>query len=260
MTFDFVDDAGHEVVDLTADADTLKRALDAIINVDEVKLHFNGGGLSVKYTDPAHVMINQMTVPPEALAEYELTDPTTVGTNVDRLMTTLRPARVTANDEIRLNVHTEEMDSYVNRSYGDDAESTYHTQWKLIDPDSIREEPDPPDLDLTEVDVDLTQLHDAVSSVGGPFDHVRIETIEEGLRISGNDDTHGTEATIHGDIPDGINAIYSSDYLTDIADAVKGLQADSVTLKAGEEFPLVVDWGRDDGVEGTYMLAPRVED
>jgi len=40
---------------------------------------------------------------------------------------------------------------------------------------------------------------------------------------------------------------------------VKSLQPDDVTLKLGEEFPLEVQWERDDGVHGVYMLAPRIQ-
>jgi len=153
------------------------------------------------------------------------------------------------------------MDTYVDRQYADGVSSTFHNVWKLIDPDSVRQEPDMPDLgdNHQSVDVELQQLHDAVSSVGGPYDHTQFQATDDGLLLSGNDDTSGTEVTIHGDVPDGINAIYSNDYLTDIAGAVKSLQPDNVTLKLGEEFPLKVQWGRDDGVHGVYMLAPFIK-
>jgi len=261
MSFDFIDDDGHDVVDLTGDPDTLKRAIDSVI-VAEAKFHFEDDGLSTAYVDPANVLMGDLTVPAGALESYALAEATTVGTNTDTLSSSLQPARVTKNDEIRLSVMSRQMDAYVDREYSPAASSTFHDRWKLIDPESIRQEPELPDLgdQLHAVDLTLNQLHDAVSSVGGHYEHVEFETVADGLRVRGHDDTTGSEVLIHGDIPDGIEAMYSADYLTDIADAVKSLQADDVTLKLGEDIPLKVDWGRDDGVHGTYMLAPRIPD
>jgi len=259
--FNFVDHDGHEVVDLTAEPDTLKRALDSIINVSEVKMRFTDSGLSVAYVDPANVMMGVLEVPADAFDAYDLEQETVIGTNITRMTKTLRPARVTKNDEIRLSVKSRQMNTYVSREYAEGVESTFHNQWKLLDPDSIRQEPDIPDLGdhLSAVDVNLDQLHDAVSSVGGPYDYSEFKSVDNGLRLRANDNTSGTEVLIHGDVPDGISALYSNDYLTDIADATKGLQPDDVTLKLGEEYPLKVLWERDDGVHGEYMLAPRIQ-
>jgi len=260
MSFDFVDDDGHDVVDLSGEPDTLKRAIDSVL-VSEAKLHFDTEGLSTSYVDPANVMMGILNVPTEALDTYDLTEATTVGVNTDTLSSTLRPARVTQNDDIRLSVMSRQMDTYVSREYAEDVASTFHNRWKLMDPDSLREEPDTESIvDIPEaVDINLDQLHDAVSSVGGPYDHVEFVSVTDGLRIRGHDDTSGSEVLIHGDIPDEIEAKYSADYLTDIANAVKSLQADDVTLKLGEDIPLKVLWERDDGVHGQYMLAPRIQ-
>jgi len=153
------------------------------------------------------------------------------------------------------------MDSYVQRQYDDDRASTFHNVWKLIDPDSVRAEPDVPDIEesLEIVNIELQQLHDAVSTVGSAYKHTQFQSIDDGLKLTGNDDTSGAAVTIHSDVPDGINSFFSNDYLTDIADAVQSLQPESVTLMLGEEYPMKVEWERDDGVSGMYMLAPRVE-
>jgi len=262
MSFDFVDDDGHEVVDLTGEPDTLKRALDSIINVDEAKLRFEDDGLTVRYVDPANVMMGSLTVPADSLECYDLEQETVVGTNTTQMSKTLRPARVSKDDEIRLSVKSRQMNTYVSREYADAVSTTFHNQWKLIDPDSIRQEPDMPDLEdeLESVDMGLTQLHDAIQSVGAPYDHTEFKSVPNGLRLRADDGERGTEVLIHGIEATGIEVLFSNDYLIEIADAVKSLQADDVTLKLGAELPVKVEWERDDGVYGTYMLAPRKRD
>jgi len=261
MSFDFIDTQGDDVAEIEGPADTLKRAFGSIINVGETKLFVDDERLRTQYVNSANVMMGVLNVPAEALETYNVEQESVVATNIDRLNNSLRPARVTKTDEIRLSIKQRQMDTYVDRQYDDSVSSEFHNVWKLLDPDSVRQEPIIPDLEehLEVIDVDLQQLHDAVSSVGNPYKHTEFKSTDDGLRLRGNDSTHGTEVTIHGEVPDGIHALYSNDYLTDIADAVKSLQADDVTLKIGEEFPIKVKWARDDGVNGEYMLAPRIQ-
>jgi len=259
MTFDFIDSPGDDVADIEADAETLKRTLNGIVNVQEAKLHFAPDCIGTTYVDPANVMMGSLTIPREALDTYVNYTDAVVATNTTMLDDALRPARVTASDSVALSAREMQMEATVERDYADGSTTTYRNVWKCIDPESVRQEPDIPELDLQTLDVQVSQLHDAINVLDTPYSEIHIKRTDDGLVLSGHDDISGGEVTIHGDYPEGINSIFSVDYLGDIADAVKTLQPEDVTLALGEEMPLKVQWERADGINGTYSLAPRVQ-
>jgi len=259
MTFDFIDSPGDDVAEIEADAETLKRTLNGIVNVDETKIHFAPDCIGTTYVDPANVMMGSLTIPREALDTYVNYEDAVVATSTTMLDDALRPARVTASDSVALSAREMQMEATVERDYADGSTTTYRNVWKCIDPESVRQEPDIPNLDLQTVDVDVGQLHDAINVLDTPYSEIHVTSTDDGLVLSGHDDTSGGEVTIHGDYPKAINSIFSVDYLADIADAVKTLQPNDVTLGLGEEIPMKLEWERDDGINGVYMLAPRVQ-
>jgi len=262
--FDFKDAAGKQLVEIETDAEPLKRAVDAVL-VSEAKLSVGPDGLSTTYVDSANVMMGEINIPADAFETYDhMGDGSTmVGLTVSALSTALRPARMSGDDSVRVNLAERQSDVWVDRAYGDDAESTYHSGFRNLDPDSLRQQPDLSDLadfETAEIDTTVDQLNDAVQTVASQFDHVEIRTTDDGLRIGCTSDTKGSEVFIRGDYETGFEGYYSQDYLTDITAAVKKLKADSVTIELGVDVPIRVFWERDDGISGQYALAPRIKD
>lgn len=261
--FDFKDAAGDHLVDIDAEAEPLKRAVETLL-VEETKLNVTPDGLSTAYVDPANVMMGQTTIPSDVFETYDYQlediDDRVVGLSVSRLQSALRPARMRGDDAVSLSLNQRQTDVWVDRAYGDDAESTFHSGFRNIDPESVRQSPDM-DLDLETVTIDLNidQLRDAVHTVAGRFDEMRVQTTDDGLRFGMVEDTEGSEVVVHGDYDGEYGAIYSKDYLTDITDAVKTLQPETVTVELGLDVPLSVEWERADGISGVFMLAPRIQ-
>ena len=256
MTFDFTDNPGSDLAEIDGPAATIKRAFGSIL-VDECKINLESDGIHTEWVNPPNVMAGTLTIPDDTLETYDLATEGQIGLNTGDLSDAIRPARVSADDTVSLSVAQRQIDSWVDREY-DDGAITFHDVWRLIDPDSIREFDGLPELDLVEIDLSAKRFTDAVESVGRKYEHIDMVGTDDGLELRGHDDTSGAEATIHTDLPDEFQSIYSKDFLVEIAAAVRSLQPDSITVRIAEEYPLFVDWERPDGVSGTYMLAPRI--
>ena len=136
----------------------------------------------------------------------------------------------------------------------------------LIDPDSIRQEPDLPDLDLSaEIVVEGRDIDRAVTAADMVSDHIAlgVDPDDEEFYVDAEgdtDDVHlelGTEDLI--DLTAGeARSLFSLDYLKDMD---KAIPSDAeVTTELGEEFPVKMHFGYAEG-DGhvTFMLAPRIQ-
>jgi len=136
----------------------------------------------------------------------------------------------------------------------------------LIDPDSIRQEPDIPDLDLpTEIVTEASELQRGIKAGDMVSDHIRLrsEHDSEEFYISAEGDTDDTNLTLTREdlidlVPGDSDSLFSLDYLQDM---VKAMPKDvAVTLELGEEFPVKLHFDYADGTgNATYMLAPRIQ-
>jgi len=258
MSFSFTDDAGQDVAQLVGPSDTLKRAFGSIL-VDESKLHFDDSGVFTSWVNASNVLAGNLTIPQDALDDYTLDNESCVGSNIGTLQSALKPARVGSDDLVTVDVSQRRVETWINREYSE-SKSTYHDVWRLLDPDSIREFDGLPELDLIAVEIGERQFYDAVKRIAANYEHIDFESVDDGLQLKGNDDTSGSEVLIHGDVDDGIQSIFSIDLLVEIVNGVKSLQPESVSIRTAEDMPLFVDWARDDGVHGSYMLAPRIRE
>lgn len=254
-------------------ADVLQTFLERVQTVvDECKVRLTQDGMSTRAVDPANVCMTDQFVDPQAFESYDVRRDALIGVNLGQFAGFVTPAPA---DEI---VHLDH----------DPATRTLSVQWgghswrmALIDPDSIRQEPDLPDLDLsTEVDVPGRVFNSAVRFADSVSDHMKVTTeIDEHRRhgavlvFSAEGDTD--EYT--GEYPDGeqvafeqydtdmASSLFSLDYLKDIANVIGA--DETVALIHGQEFPikltssLVVGAG-DDAMQigrSQYMLAPRIQ-
>ena len=238
-------------------ADTLQSTLSSVgVLVDECKIHLEGDGLEIRAVDPANVGMVDLALEADAFESYE-TDGGVIGVNLVRLMDIAGMADSDQLVELELDEETRKL-----RIAIDGLEYTL----ALIDPESIREEPDLPDLDLpATIVVEGRDIDRAVTAADMVSDHIElgVDTDTEVFYVRAEGDTDDVNLELDaGDLIDIVvgqaDSLFSLDYLKDMNRAIP---ADAeVTIELGEEFPVKLHFDIAEGQGAvTYMLAPRIQ-
>lgn len=236
---------------------TLLAALDPVgVLVDECKIRLEDDGLTIRAVDPANAGMVDLELDREAFESYE-TDGGVIGVDLVRLEDIASMAN--ADDLVHLELDEQTRKLHIRI---DGLEYTL----ALIDPDSIRQEPDIPDLDLPATivcegrDIDrATTASDMVS------DHIAfgVDSENELFYVDAEGDTDDVHFELDSDdlislTPGEAHSLYSLDYLKKMN---KAIPSDAeVTIDLGEEFPVQLGFEIADG-QGTvtFMLAPRIQ-
>ena len=239
------------------DASTFQDALDSVsVLVDECKIRLNEEGLSIRAVDPANVGMVDLTLEAAAFESYDA-DGGVIGVNLARLEDIAGMAN--SGDLIHLSLDEETRKLLV------EIDGLSYTL-ALIDPDSIRQEPDIPDLDLAaEIVVEGAQLDRGITAADMVSDHIRLRVDEDGeaFFIEAEGDTDDVDLELGREdlialTPGAADSLFSLDYLKDMN---KAIPSDAeVTIELGEEFPVKLHYGFGEGLGSvSYMLAPRIQ-
>ncbi len=238
-------------------ADTFGAALDSVsVLVDECKLRLDEEGLTIRAVDPANVGMVDLELSETAFESYE-TDGGVIGVNLDRLEDIVGMADSGQLVHLELDEETRKLHIQL-----DGLEYTL----ALIDPDSIRQEPDLPDLDLpATVVIEGRDIARAVKAADMVSDHIALGVDADAEQFfvdaeGDTDDVHlelGREDLIDLTAGDA-RSLFSLDYLKDMNRAIPSDA--EVTIELGEEFPVKMhfDIAEGDG-SVTFMLAPRIQ-
>lgn len=243
--------------------------------VNECKPTFDADGMHIRVVDPPNVSMVRQQIYPGAFEHYYLdgADELEVGLNLDGVTSKLSNARLgkSTDDPVGLDVDATRTLVEVSRDY-DDTAVTYADEQLNIDPDAVRSRPDMPDLDLfATATVGVGAFKDAVDHIDATADHATFRERDGSLVLTGgnHDDSPATYATaveFEGvadvDERDAIpESMFSLDFLTNFATAIKRAKVDTLEIHWGEEFPIEIHYKRRIGGElaydGVYMLAPR---
>src|SRR6056297_2866249 len=205
-------------------AETLGTALDSVsVLVDECKIHLEEDGIAIRAVDPANVGMVDLSLDSAAFESYEA-DGGLIGVDLSRLEDIAGMADSGQLIQLELDEETRKLHIQI-----DGLEYTL----ALIDPDSIRQEPDIPDLDLPAL----------IVIEGADTDHVHLEL--------GRDDLVDLTAG-------PAHSLFSLDYLKDMNKAIPNDV--EVSIELGEEFPVKLHFETAEGLgEVSYMLAPRIQ-
>ena len=238
-------------------ADTLQDVLGAVgALVEECKIHLDDEGLSIRAVDAATVGMVDVRLSADAFESYEA-DGGLIGVNLGRLSDIAGMA--SSGDLIQLELDQETGKLEIKL---DGLEYTL----ALIDPDSIRQEPDIPNLDLpARIVLEGADLDRAVRAADMVSDHIAMgvdeATDEFYVDAEGDtDDVHlalGPDELI--DLKSGnAHSLFSLEYLKEMNGAID--KAAEVVIELGEEHPVTLNFQIADGQgDVTYMLAPRIQ-
>ncbi|MFC6826947.1 MULTISPECIES: DNA polymerase sliding clamp [Halopelagius] len=238
-------------------ASTLRDALDSVsVLVDECKIRLNEDGLAIRAVDPANVGMVDLSLDAAAFESYEA-DGGVIGVNLSKLEDFVGMADSSQLVELELDEETRKLNIRI-----EGLSSTL----ALIDPDSIRQEPDIPDLDLAaEIVLEGAQLDRGIKAADMVSDHVRlrVDDVEEAFHIQAQGDTDDVDFELDAedliDLTAGqADSLFSLDYLKDMNKAIP--KDAEVTVELGEEFPVKLHYRVAEGQGNvTYMLAPRIQ-
>ena len=239
------------------DAGTLREALDSVsVLVDECKIHLDEEGIGIRAVDPANVGMVDLELSGDAFESYEA-DGGLIGVNLSRLEDIARMADADALVSLSLDEETRRLHIQT-----DGLEYTL----ALIDPDSIRQEPDLPDLDLpAEIVLEGRDIDRAVKAADMVSDHIAlgVNEDEDSFYVDAEGDTDDVHFELSRDdlisLTSGpAHSLFSLDYLKDMNRAIPN--DGEVTVELGEEFPVKIHFEIAEGNgHVTYMLAPRIQ-
>ncbi|MFW6152721.1 MAG: DNA polymerase sliding clamp [Halobacteriota archaeon] len=238
-------------------AETLRSTLDSVsVLVDECKIHLDESGLAIRAVDPANVGMVDLTLDASAFESYEADDEL-IGVDLSRLEDLVGMAESGQLIDMELDEEVQKL-----RLRMDGLEATMG----LIDPNSIREEPDIPDLDLpATIVLEGRDLNRAITAADMVSDHMElgVDVDREVFYV----DAHGDTDDIHLELSreeliefevGTASSLFSLDYLRDINRAIP--RDTEVQIRLGEEYPVKFTFPFAEGRgQVTFMLAPRIQ-
>jgi len=236
---------------------TLEDALDPVdALVDECKVRLNEDNLSIRAVDPANVGMVDMTLDERGFETYTA-DGGVIGVNLDRLLDVISMGDSGDLVHLELNEETRKLEIEID-------ELSYTLA--LIDPDSVRKEPDIPELDLpATLAFEGSHFDRAVTAADLVSDHIRIsaDPDAEAVVFSGEGDTDDVELTlgndelVTADVDEPADSLFSLDYLEDMAKPVDDDVV--VSLRLGTEMPVKFRYQAEENVTVENLLAPRIQ-
>jgi DNA polymerase III sliding clamp (beta) subunit (PCNA family) len=263
--FRLFDTPGAEIAKIVTDGATIKPFLNAINVVnDEVKLRVTPDGLKVTVNDPGNVFITHAELPGSAFERYELNTEGVIGVAVPELQSAVRRARKNSDDTLTLSIRDHELTATVERGYGEHDVVSQSTL-SLIDPDSVREEPNLPSI---EYGLSISLAYDAFMDALGygleAAKHVWIETKPvnqhgSALYIGAETDIRSEHAAISGIETDAaVESKYSVNYMSDLRQGLKEVNTEAVNIRTDTEYPFEAT-AKSDTLAVTYAVAPRIQ-
>ena len=241
----------------TIDAKILQEAIgSAKVLVDECKLRLDSDSFRIRAVDPANVGMVDLELSPSAFVSYE-SDGVVLGINLSRLSDITNIARSDENIDLDFD---EEAQKLTIRAGG------LRYTLALIDPASIRKEPDLPDLDLpAKVVIEGRSLDQGIKAADMVSDHIAlgVDPDSKTFYIRAKGDTDDVQLELKQDEvislqPALAHSLFSLDYFKDMNKAIP--KSTPVTLSIGEEYPIQINFPIADGNgQVTYLLAPRIQ-
>jgi len=250
--------ASGPLVETILEADYLKQYLDTLRCVaHEGRIHFDDDGAHARIVDPAIVAMVFADLSSEAFESYEVRGRVTVGLNLNRLNDALSVAD--AGDLVHLAVDMERRVVSVEIGHVDQTV-------RLLDPETIRSEPDLPDLDLpNRVVVEGRELDTVITVTKMVSDHLLYECDPDAAVVrciaEGDVDdsvvTWGHDQVLEASVDQATETYVSLNYVEDLFKPIGA--ATEVEIRLGDEFPVIWEWTESDGHQETLqMLAPRI--
>jgi DNA polymerase III sliding clamp (beta) subunit (PCNA family) len=226
----------------------------------EYRLEFTTDGLEVGYINPSNVVAVNATIPTDTFDVYD-TEGAAIGVNSDVLGSILQHARYgkSTDDELTISADTENIQSVVHREIAD-THAAITEQQALIDPDMIRDA-DPISEDVrnnTTAELELSgRDYIEIAEMLDDSHPTTMKATDGTVSFTQEGDVMGRDITLETGSGEA-EAMFSTDYLQGVATAFNVGYIDTATIQWGNEWPVFVEFEREDVYSGEIMIAPRV--
>ena len=261
-------------VSLKATADVIKPVFQYPSHlIDEMKVRFEEDRIGFDAVDPANVAMVGMTVPAGVFENYE-SGGAEHGMNISTVKSALRAGRKSEGDVIKMETAGTRMQTAVKRDYAG-TQMDLCDDLRLIDPDSIRDEPEMPDLDFeAEATVPRKAFEAGLEQVDKYSDAMELRNVGSDLVLSkpgaaveerNEEDEEDYSGAILRDVVDADEDVcswFSLDYLKDSTKAFAAVGADELTIKFGDEIPIEIHFSKEvngEEITGYWSQAPRIK-
>lgn len=239
------------------DANTFSEMIDVISAlVNECRIHISEDGISTRAVDAANVAMVSVSLESGAFNTFSA-DPSELGFDVKKMRNIAGMMNRTDN----VNLSLPEKSQKLELSFAE-----YRYSVTLLDPNTIRKDPSPPQLDLpAKVVISGDALHSAIKAAAVISDKIAfvIDPDTESFIMEAEGDTdHITKEMKKGDLisitPVKSRSLFSIDYLKEIGKVMSG--SSSVEIFLGIDHPVrFVFTFADSKGHAEYLLAPRIE-
>lgn len=220
---------------------------------DEFQLKFTPKGIESKSVDPAHVALVHIKIPKESLVsfEYEPATEEDVGIDIDWLPKVYRRGEQ-GNVALTWNGYKATLEYKIRGMPVVEHRNA---------PDMTgRSEPKVPNMTLPcKFDVDVADLSTIIAYIDEyGTDHIAIKSQEGRIYLTGGGDTFDFEAILcPAPSEERFKSFFPLDYFSNIVRA--STSAEKITIELGTDYPIVLSGKTREGIEFTFMLAPRLE-
>ncbi len=238
-------------------AQVFSSCVDAIAAlIDEAEFVFKPEGLFLKATDPSNVSMIDFKMPKKSFTKFEIGEPIKLGIDLDQLAQVSK--RCKSGDKVLMTI-----DKQSNQlQFEFKGKSTRKFNIPLID----LVKPDLPELKISydaEIQVSAEIIVDALKDAALVSNYVMISCDSKTFSIkakSSKGSINNETATIDmvaSDIKQACQSMFPSDYLNDMLKAASS--KDVLTLKLGNDAPMMLSYKLGEVAEVNYFLAPRME-
>ena len=230
--------------------------------------------MTIKAVDPANVGMVEMKLDRAEFDQFETgvednpdTDEIVLGLNLKNFTSQVKDIADEPVDDDEQTLHVELDEDFRKLSIWAVPGSMEFTT-ALIDPDSIREEPDIPNMDLpASLQIMSSYMDHAVKTAKKYSEHITLgmNNDDDTFYMSAEGDTDDWSAILDSDhmsvqslATAEVASIFSLEYFDDVR---KGIPKNvPVKMEMGQEFPVRIMFDfLDSNASVTYMIAPRIQ-
>ncbi|HOX36266.1 MAG TPA: DNA polymerase sliding clamp [Methanoregulaceae archaeon] len=219
----------------------------------ECRVWLKEGGLETRAVDTANVAMVSAKLPKESFTEYKAAGEGLKVMGLDLIKTKTALNILDKAGQVTL------IESG-NRLQMSDGKYNYGNA--LLDVNTIRKDPNPPNIALPAVlEVPAGELHEVIRAMSLINDKVTISAKGGTLKFETEGDTDHLKKEIEGravkDTSEWFTSLFSLDYLKDLAKVLKSASGD-ITVSVGTDHPIRFACTVE-GIAVEYLLAPRID-
>ncbi|KAF5041808.1 hypothetical protein DSECCO2_519210 [anaerobic digester metagenome] len=241
----------------TIDADVFKEAVDAIAAlVSECRLHVSAEGMRTRAVDTANVAMVSLELAPAAFEVFEASE-RALGIDITKLKNII--GMVNRGDSLQLSIPADSQK--LNLAF-----QSYQYSLTLLDPNTIRKDPNAPSLELPgQVVLDGSTLTNAIKAAAVVSDKIALGIDPEArvFYMEAEGDTDNIRLELGPDKVQSLTetnarSLFSLDYLKDMSKTMG--RAERIEIGIGIDHPVRFTFEIAGGAgRVVYLLAPRIE-